>query len=121
MEFAWKKPVLTIYKQRRPAEREPFAVVKAKKLNVLKSTDGDLTGSITDFFELMGTVDCLTSKEGAEDRYIVCWFDDNEEDQNLAGRRLTGVTFSSQVECKLDAKDKRTYNGSFKAEHGKLT
>ena len=121
MEFFWNKPVLTLYRQKKPAEREPFAVVKAKKLTATKSADGTLTGRITDFFQLMGTVDYLTSKEGAEDRYIICWFDDNEEDQKLAARRLTGVTFSSRVECKLDAKDKRTYNGNFEAEHGKLT
>ena len=121
MKFSWNKPVLTLYRERKPVEREPFAVVKARKLTVLKSAEGDLTGSITDFFELMGTVSCLTSEEGAGDRYIVCWFDDDEEDQNLAGRRLTGVTFSSRVICRLDLKDKRTYNGSFTAENGKLT
>lgn len=121
MEFSWNKPVMTFYRERKPVEREPFAVIKAKKLTVVKSMEGILSGSITDFFELMGNLDCLTSEEGSGDRYVVCWFDDNEEDQNRAGRRLTGVTFPSRVECTLDAKNKRTCNGSFKAEHGKLT
>ena len=120
MEYSWNKPVLTLYRERKPMERDPFVVAKARELRVTESEEGRLNGRIVDFFELMGSVDCLTSKELASDRYIICWFDDNEEDQNRAARRLTGVTFLSRVKFTVDSKGKRTYNGDFKAEYGKL-
>jgi hypothetical protein len=120
MEFCWNNPVLTFYKEKKPAEKEPFAVVKAKMMTVVESDSGALTGKIIDFFELMGSVDCLTSEEGARDRYVICWFDDAEEDQNRAARRLTGVVFAKTISCVLDMKQRKTCNGEFDAKHGKL-
>jgi hypothetical protein len=121
VEFVWKKPVLTFYRDKSPPEREAFASVKAKKLVVSKSEDGILRGNIEDFFPLVGNIDCISSKEKSGDRYIICWFDDSEEDLDKAGRRLIGVSFPLEVTCDADEKGKKTYNANFNAEYGKLT
>ena len=121
MDFVWKRPVLTFYRERIPIEKEPFAVVKAEKLEISKSEKGgEYKGEIHAFFPLMGNLDCISSAEGKGDSYILCWFDDNEEDFNRAFRRLAGITFPSGVKYVVDTKGKRTYNAAFKAQHGKL-
>ena len=120
MDFVWNKPVLTFYRERIPRENEPFAVVKALKLTVLKSEKAGYWGTINSFFPLMGNLDCLSSVEGKQDHYVICWFDDKVEDIDASFRRLAGVTFSSQVPYVVDERGKRTYSASFKATHGKL-
>ena len=121
MTYAWNKPVLTLYREKNQPEKEPFAVVKATKLEVTISNDKLLTGEITDFFPLMGTLDSLSTMGGIADKYIICWFDDTVNDLSLAFRRLVGVTFSSKISFIVDAKGKRTYNAKFKAKNGKIT
>ena len=119
--FVWDKPVLTIYKERKQQpEREPFAVVKAKRLSVTKLEDAGVEGNLQDFFALMGNLDYISSKEGENDRYIVCWFDDKEDDFDRAGRRLMGVIFPLGARYVVDDREKRTYNANFKAQYGKL-
>ncbi|NIP66989.1 hypothetical protein GWN63_04970 [Candidatus Bathyarchaeota archaeon] len=123
MDFVWQKPVIVFYKERhKELEREPFAVVKARKLVVSRvSKEGaKFRGSIEDFFPLMGDVDYISSQQGMSDRYVLCWFEDEEDDFKKAWRRLTGVTFSDGFTFTTDEKVKRTYNGDFKAEQGKL-
>jgi hypothetical protein len=120
VEFVWNKPVLTFYNDKLPPEREAFAAVKARELSVSKSENGILSGSIEDFFPLMGDVECIMSKEKSADRYVICWFDDAEDDLIKSARRLTGVTFTFEVSCVVDDKGKKTYNAKFHAEHGKL-
>ena len=120
MDFVWEKPVLTFYRERMPMEKEPFAVVKAVKLGVSKSEKGGYWGSVHGFFPLMGNVDCLSSVEGKDDAYVLCWFDDKIEDLKEAYRRLTGVTFPSGVTYVVDESGKRTYVGTFEAKYGKL-
>ena len=121
MEFVWNKPVLTFYREKhKQPEREPFAVVKTKKLVVSKTENNRFEGSIQDFFPLMGNLDCISSVEGMVDKYVLCWFDDKEENLSKAFRRLTGVTFSSGAPYVINEKGKRTYNAAFQAEHGKL-
>ena len=120
MDFVWNKPVLTFYRERIPLEKEPFAVVKALRLEVSKSEKEGYFGKISSFFTLMGNLDCISSVEGKQDHYVVCWFDDNIEDINESFRRLTGVTFSSDVAYVIDERGKRTYEAEFKASHGKL-
>jgi hypothetical protein len=119
MDFVWFKPVLTFYRERIPREKEPFVVVKALKIEVSKSEEGYL-GKINSFFPLMGNLDCLSSVEGKQDRYVICWFDDKVEDIDESFRRLAGVTFSSDVPYVIDARGKRTYEAKFKASHGRL-
>ena len=64
-EFVWNKPVLCIFKERDVnPEIDPFVVVKAKKLTLSRSEDSKVTGSIVDFFTLMGDADYLLSPEG---------------------------------------------------------
>ena len=119
--LVWNKPVLTLYRDRRPQpEREPFAVVQAKKLAVTTSENKTLEGNVEDFFALMGNLDYISFKGGEADRYVVCWFDDKEDDFIQAARRLTGVTFPPGMSFKVDERGKRTYNTTFKAEYGKL-
>ena len=119
--LVWNKPVLTLYRDRRPQpEREPLAVVQAKKLTVITSEKKTLEGNMEDFFALMGNLDYVSFKGGEIDRYIVCWFDDKEDDFIQAARRLSGVTFPPGMSFKVDERGKRTYNTTFKAEYGKL-
>ena len=120
MDFVWDKPVLTFYRERIPFEREPFAVVKALKLGISKSKEGDYWGNIYAFFPLMGNLDCISSVEGKGDKYVICWFDDREDDLNKAYRRLSEVTFPSGMPYVVDEKGKRTYDASFKAKKAKI-
>ena len=119
MDFAWSKPVLTFYRERTPREKEPFVVVKALKLEVAESEE-ECLGEIKAFFPLMGNLDCLSSVEGRQDHYVICWFDDEIENLDESFRRLAGVTFLSDVPYVVDERGKRTYNAKFKAKHGKL-
>jgi hypothetical protein len=119
-ELVWKKPVICIFKERSPHEIDPFVVVRAKDISISKSASGELAGNIRDFFTLMGDADYLSTKEGMLDHYVMCWFDDAEPDMTKDIRRLKGVTFSPKVTYVLNESGKRTYNASFKAEHGKL-
>ena len=50
----------------------------------------------------MGDADYLSSKEGAADHYVMCWFDDTEPDMTKDLRRLRGVTFNGKVTCVLN-------------------
>ena len=120
-EFVWNKPVLCIFKERDVnPEIDPFVVVKAKKLTLSRLKDSKVTGSIVDFFTLMGDADYLLSPEGAADHYVMCWFDDTEPDMTKDLRRLRGVTLKGQVTCALNQTGKRTYNAALQAEHAKL-
>jgi hypothetical protein len=42
------------------------------------------------------------------------------DDLDESFRRLTGVTFTSEVPYVVDERGKRTYNAKFKARQGKL-
>lgn len=120
-ELFWNKPVVCIFKERDVnPEIDPFVVVKAKKLALSRSKDSKVTGNIVDFFTLMGDADYLTSTEGAADRYVMCWFDDTEQDITKDLRRLRGVTLKGKVTCALNPAGKRTYNATIQAEHAKL-
>ena len=119
VELVWKKPVICIFKEREKPEIDPFVVVKAKEVTI-KSEDGKLTGSIRDFFTLMGDADYLSSPKGAADHYVMCWFDDTEPDMRKDLRRLKGVTLTSKVAYVLNESGKRTYDASFEARIGKL-
>ena len=117
----WLKPVITVYRDRRPQpERTPLAVIQAKKLTVTPSEKKTLEGTIEYFFPLMGNIDYITFKGGKIDRYILCWFDDKEDDFRQAARRLGGVTFLPGMAFEVDQQGKRIYNASFKAEYGKV-
>jgi hypothetical protein len=119
--LVWNKPVLTIYRDRRPQpEREPLAVVQAKKLTLTTSEKKTLDGTLEGFFALMGNLDYISFRGGETDRYVVCWFDDKEDDFIHGARRLSGVTFPPGMSFKVDERGKRTYTTSFKAEYGKL-
>ena len=120
MDFVWNKPVLTLYRERIPREKEPFAVVKALKLEITESQKEGYQGEINAFFPLMGNLDCLSSVEGKQDQYVICWFDDEVKDLDESFRRLGGVTFISDVPYVVNEKGKRTYNAQFKAKYGKV-
>lgn len=119
--FVWNKPVLTLYRDRKQnPEREPFAVIKARKLTITQSGSNGIEGTLNDFFALMGNLDYISSKEGESDRYIACWFDDKDDDFDRAGRRLLGISFPTGVMYVVDEREKRTYNANFEAKQGKL-
>jgi len=121
-EFVWEKPVIVFYKERlKKPERKAFAIVKARRLAFSRvEEEGNFRGSIKDFFSLMGDIDCISAKEGMTDRYVLCWFEDKEDDFSKAWRRLTGVTFSAGITFATDENGKRTYHADFRAEQGKL-
>jgi hypothetical protein len=121
-EHVWKKPVICIFKERDVnPEVDPFVVVKAKTLMLTQGNDKKFNGKIEDFFTLMGDSDYLSSTEGQKDHYVMCWFDDTEPDTTRDLRRLRGVTFNNDVACaENDKTGKRTYNGTFKADYGKI-
>ena len=120
-ELAWNKPVVCIFKERDVnPEKDPFVVVKAKKITLSRLNNGKVTGRLLDFFTLMGDADYLLSAEGAVDHYVVCWFDDTEPDITKDLRRLHGVTFTEKVTFFLNEGGKRTYSAALKAEHAKL-
>jgi hypothetical protein len=119
--YVWNKPVLCIFKERDVnPEIDPFVVVKAKKMSITAGENPKFSGSITDFFTLMGDADYLTTKKGTEDHYVICWFDDTEADTTKDLRRLRGVAFTGKVTCELNEIGKRTYNATFNAQHGKI-
>ena len=119
--FVWNKPVLTFYRDRREQpEREPFAVVQTRKLTVTRSESNAIDGEIQDFFGLMGNLDYISSEEGKNDRFIVCWFEEKEDDFNKAFRRLGSVKFPITPKYESDERGKRTYNATFTAQFGKL-
>ena len=120
-EFVWNKPVVCFFKERDVTpEIDPFVVVKAKKIEITRTSDLKVTGKLEDFFTLMGDADYLSSPEGAADHYVMCWFDDTEPDMTRDLRRLRGVTLNGKVAFVQNEHGKRTYNASFKAEHAKL-
>jgi hypothetical protein len=122
LDSVWEKPVITFYKERLGnPERTAFMVVKARRLVISRKEKGDkLSCRLKDFFPLMGEISHLSTEDGKADRYVLCWFDDSENDFGRAFRRLTGVTFKEGINYTTDEKGKRTYNAGFKAEHGKL-
>jgi hypothetical protein len=120
--FVWKKPVICIFKERDvDPEVDPFVVVKAKEVTLTRREDSKYDGELKDFFTLMGDADYLNSPKGLGDHYVMCWFDDTEPDVTKDLRRLRGATFNGKVSCFVNEKTgKRTYNGTFTAEHAKV-
>ena len=121
MQFVWEKPVITGYRERfGKQEKEAFVAVKARKLVVSKKDGAGFKCVLEDFFPIMGDIDCVSTKEGRADSYVLCWFDDREDDFAKAFRRLTGVNFKEGIKCVTDEKGKMKCNASFEAKHGKL-
>jgi hypothetical protein len=119
-DFAWNKPVISIFKERNVnPEVEPFVVVKARKL-VINQNGEAFTGVIHDFFRLMGDVDYLKTPEGINDHYVLCWFDDTIPEMTGDFRKLAGVVFSGNVTLAVGDNGKRTYNATFTAKRAKL-
>jgi hypothetical protein len=120
LQLVWDKPVIVFYRERfEQPERKALAVVKAKNLSVT-SEQGKIEGDIDEFFLLMGDIDFLSTDEGKSDRYVLCWFDDKEDDFSRSWRRLTGVTFIAETAFVTDEKGKISHNAHVKAEKAKL-
>jgi len=122
LKIIWKKPVIVFYKERlEKPETKAMVVIKAKSLEILKENgDSEMSGTINDFFPLMGDIDYVSSENGKSDRYVLCWFDDSEDDFGKSWRRLIGVAFQQGFKFSTDRMGKRTYNASFSANSGKL-
>jgi hypothetical protein len=116
LDKSWEKPVLVFYRERRDQpERKAFAVVKTRKL-VVSRVEGEIevNGTIDEFFPLMGDIDDIATGTSSSERYVLCWFDDDEDDVANAWRRLTGVTFPNGVTRTTNDKGKRTYHATFR-------
>lgn len=123
MNYTWKKPVIIFYKERiKDPEIKALAVVKARELTVTKTEEKEnkYAGKIKDFFPIMGDIDYITSDQGKNDNYVLCWFEDKEEDFTKFWRQLTGATFPKGIRFITDQRGKRTYNTECKAKHAKL-
>ena len=121
MELFWDRPVIIFYRERiDEPERRAFLVVKAQRLIISRDEKKEeFNGIIKDFFPLMGDVEYLSSEKGISNRYVLCWFDNEEENFNKSWRRVLGVSFPSGISLDVNAM-KKTYNAVFKAEKGKL-
>lgn len=123
LSYIWEKPVIIFYKERmKEPEVKAFAVIKAKKLTVTKNEEKEnkYTGTIKDFFPIMGDIDYITTNEGKKDNYVLCWFEDKEEDLTKFWRQLNGATFPNGINFTTDNRGKRTYNTECKAKRAKL-
>lgn len=121
MEKSWEKPVVVFYKEReKPREKKAMVAIKARKIVVSKQADNELKGSIEEFFPLIGDFEYPFTPEGKTDNYVLCWFDDTEDDFTTAFRRLTGVTFPLGIQCEINEKGKKVCNTTFTAKQGKL-
>ncbi len=124
LNYSWEKPVLSLYKERpNKGEKEAFAVLKAKSLTISKRDDGidpEYSGEIGDFFILMGGIDYIQSTQGMSDEYVICWFEDSEDDFRKDFRRLNGVKFPEGIKLASDKDGKKTYKAQFKAANAKL-
>jgi hypothetical protein len=118
----WKKPVICIFKERTVnPESDPFVVIKTRQVTLTEGQNAKYSGTIDDFFTLMGDSDYLSSAEGKADHYVFCWFDDTEPDMDKDLRRLRGVHFEGEVTCSTNEKThKRTYNAAFSAAQAKI-
>jgi hypothetical protein len=116
----WKKPTVVFYREKldKP-ETEPLAVIKARKISVKAVEKGGYEGDIVDFFTLMGDLDYASFHSGEKDQFVLCWFDDREDDSRKAYRRLNGVVFPSGLSYTV-SEGKRTYNTSFRAKQAKI-
>lgn len=127
MDLSWDKPVLVFYREKyKKPEREPFLVVKARRLKLAKDEKGKVyKGAIEDFIHYMGDVDYISSHTGPSNSYIICWMDDREDNFDKAWRRLSGATFPAAPTSKEGrrgkfGRTKSTFNAKFVAELGKL-
>ena len=122
LQFVWEKPVITFYKERfGNPEKDAFVTVKARRLMVSKKDEGThLSCNLIDFFHIMGELSYVSTKKGRDDRFVLCWFDDQEDDLGKPFRRMTGATFQEGIKCITDKKGKITCNANFEAKYGKL-
>jgi len=121
LKESWEKPVVVFYKEReKPREKRALVAVKARKIVVSKQGDNKLRGQLEEFFPLIGDFEYLFTDEGKTDNYVLCWFDDTEDDFSTAFRRLTGVIFPQGIQCEINDKGKKVCNATFSAKQGKL-
>ena len=68
----------------------------------------------------MGDVNYISTDDGINDQYVLCWFDDNIDDFSKSFRKLIGVTLLSGPSY-IESKGKRIYRLSFKAKYGLIS
>jgi hypothetical protein len=120
-KHVYNKPVVCIFKERDVnPETDPFVVVKAAKVTLSQTKDSKYACSIQDFFTLMGDADYLSSEEGQNDHYVMCWFDDTQPDMTKDLRRLRGVTIKGKTKLSYTQSGKRTYSANFEAKNAKI-
>ena len=119
--FEWKKPTISVYRERQDSpEKEPFVVLKAQRITLESMEGTGFTGTIDGFFKLMGDIAYISSPAGKKDQYVLCWFDDSIEDFDESFRKLTGVTFPDGI-APIRSEDKELYKASLQAEQGKIS
>lgn len=103
MMRVWKKPVVVFYKQRfQEPERRAFAVVKARRLQIVASEREKARNS-----------GAVYSTSFLSWRYVLCWFDDHEDDFGKASRRPTGLMFHDRITFSTDEKGKTNLQCQF--------
>ena len=123
--YTFFRPVVQIFLERiDDPQKEPLTVIKCMSDMIIREEENRshlFGGEIQSFFPLMGQLNFLKKQSGLSDRYVLCWFDDREEDFNLSWKRLNGVRFSEQPVLISGQKRKPAYNVSFTATAGHLS
>jgi hypothetical protein len=116
------RPVIQVYRERLDhPEKEALIVIKsATGMTIEEGGTPRFSGEIKDFFPLMGRLDFLSDEAGLEDSYVLCWFDDREEDFGRSWKRLTGVRFAERPALISSPESKPAYSVSFTAAGGRL-
>ncbi len=99
-------------------ENKPFCVCRANSLSIDELKNINITGSIESFFPLMGSIiEFLADPgfSGSTKKYVICWADEEIEDEDRKWLKLTGVRLLESADS-LGGCEKQRYRCRFTAE-----
>ena len=111
----WRKIYFQIFHE---GSEKPLCVCRADRLSVDDVKGSNITGSIESFFPLMGSIIELLSDagfSGSSKKYVICWADEEIEDEDKKWMKLVGVRFLESVDS-IGSCDKQRYRCRFIAE-----
>jgi hypothetical protein len=114
---SWRKIYFQLFKE---DKSKPVCVCRAKKIELEETAakTENITGTIEDFFPLMGSIIELISEPsfgGSKQNYIICWADDSVQDENKIWKKLVGVKFLESIDS-IGTCEKQRYRGRFIAK-----
>ena len=109
----WQKPVIVLYREYHDQPtQEAIAVLRARRLSLMKQEKDLIAGRIEDFFPLMGDISEIQSDPTGVNRYILCIYNGEEKPFDHPDR-LSGIVFPEGFSIIQEQNNKRTYHGSF--------